>query len=127
MSWRYEQSTGKLFTPEGTLIATGYAGGNCGKNPEGINNPEMQNVKGVGPLPVGKYTHGVVVMQSQLGVFAIPLIPDPANEMHGRGGFYMHGDKIAEPRCASEGCIIMPRFVREQYYNSVDPTIEVVA
>lgn len=34
--------------------------------------------------------------------------------MHGRAGFYMHGDKVAAPGNASEGCIIMPRAVRAQ-------------
>ncbi len=127
MSWIYKQSTGEFFDSQGKLVATGYAGGNCGKNPEGINNHAMQNVKSVGPIPVGVYTHGDVVLESHLGAYAVPLIPDNANEMFGRGGFYMHGDKVSAPRCASKGCIIMPRIIREAYYNSYDNVIEVVA
>lgn len=125
MIWRYEQSTGKLFDPSGIHIYTGYAGGNCGQNPEGKNNPLLQQMKSVGPLPVGLYTLGNVVLQSHLGPFAIPLIPDPANQMYGRGGFYMHGDTTPSGN-ASEGCIIMPRIVRVRVYGSDDRTVEVV-
>ena len=125
MNWTFEQRTGKLYNPSGGYVATGYSGGNCGKDPVGINNPDMQGVKGVGPLPVGTYTRGEVVLQSHLGPFAIPLTPDPSNDMLGRGGFYMHGDTTPSGK-ASEGCIIMPRAVRELFYKSTEP-LEVVA
>ena len=126
MSWTFEQSTGKLYAPDGELMATGYAGGNCGENPEGINNPSLQNIRSVGPLPQGLYTHVEAVEGSKLGPFAIPLIPEPDNEMFGRGGFYMHGDNFKGNRSASEGCIIMPRAIRLSFYNSDDGQIKVV-
>lgn len=125
MSWTFEQRTGKLYDSTGALVATGYAGGNCGKNPEGINNPDMQGIPKIGPLPVGIYTRGEVVMQSHLGPFAVPLIPDHSNNMLGRGDFYVHGDTTPSGK-ASEGCIIMPRAVREEFYASTEP-LEVVA
>lgn len=125
MSWTFEQRTGKLYDPSGKLVATGYAGGNCGKNPEGKNNPDMQGVKSVGPLPVGMYTRGEVLMSSHLGPFAIPLLPNSGNNMLGRGGFYVHGDTTPSGN-ASEGCIIVPRAVREAFYISTEP-LEVVA
>ena len=124
-NWTFEQRTGKLYDPTGKLIATGYAGGNCGKNPEGKNNPEMQGVPKVGPLPVGTYTRGEVLMSSHLGPFAIPLLPNSGNDMLGRGGFYMHGDTTPSGN-ASEGCLIIPRAVRESFYASTDP-LEVVS
>ena len=126
MPWIYEQTTGKLFTPTGIYAATGYAGGNCGKNPEGKNNPDMQNVKSIGPLPCGLYRMGEVIQQSHLGPFAIPLFPDPNNEMFGRGSFYVHGD-TNPPGNASEGCIIQARVIREKMYSSDDKQIQVVA
>jgi Protein of unknown function (DUF2778) len=122
--WRYEQSTGKLFDPSNIHIYTGYAGGNCGENPEGINNSNLQGVKCVGPLPTGKYTMGEVVLKSHLGPFAIPLIPFPENKMYGRGDFYIHGD-TSKPRMASEGCIIMPHIVRVRMAGSPDRIVEV--
>ena len=126
MSWTYEQLTGKLLDPSGALVATGYAGGNEGKNPEGVNNPYLQTVACVGPLPAGTYTMGTPVPQSHLGPFAIPLIPAAGNEMYKRGHFYMHGDRTNATRCASEGCIIMPRAVRDLVWASSDRKLNVV-
>lgn len=126
MSWTYKQSTGELRDSSGKLVATGYAGGNCGKAPEGKNNPDMQCVVKTGPLPRGLYTFGAPVMQSHLGPFAIPLKPDQQNEMFGRSAFFMHGDRTSAPGSASEGCIIMPRSVREECWNSKDHTLTVI-
>lgn len=126
MTWLYEQATGRLFDPAGKVAAIGYAGGNCGKNPEGKNNPAMQDCKAIGPLPMGSYTFCTPLLQSHLGPYAIPLIPAPGNEMFGRSGFYMHGDSIENPGSASEGCIIMPRAVREACWESNDHTLTVI-
>ena len=117
MPWKFEQSTGKMFDPSGKLTATGYAGGNCGKNPEGKNKPEMQGVKSVGPLPQGTYTMRTPVDHTHLGPFAIPLVPDASNNMLGRGDFYVHGDTTPSGN-ASKGCVIMPRFVRNAMWAS---------
>lgn len=122
--WRWDQRAGKLFDAANNYKASGYAGGNCGKNPEGINNHDLQNVKSVGPLPVGNYTFGKLVAQSHLGPFAIELIPDAANEMFGRGGFFIHGDTTPSGR-ASEGCIILGRIIRNMLWNSTDHVIQV--
>jgi len=126
MNWKYSQSAGTLTDPDGNQVATGYAGGNCGKNPEGKNNPDMQDQPCVGPLPEGIYTFTEYEDSPQLGPLAIILIPDPGNEMYGRGDFRMHGDSAAHPGCASEGCIIMPHAIRQAVYNSDTKTIEVV-
>lgn len=120
MTWTFEQSSGKLFNAAGELVATGYAGGNCGANPEGVNNPEMQAYRGIGPLPQGTYTTGVPYDSNKLGPFAIPLVPGAANDEFDRSGFFMHGDTKAMNHAASEGCIIMPRLAREQFYASKD-------
>ena len=76
--WAFEITTGNMYDPNGKLVSSGYAGGNCGKNPEGIDNPDDEGLKNIGPLPEGIYTFGTPVEHSQLGAFAIPLIPDPA-------------------------------------------------
>jgi len=36
--WVFEITTGNMYDSNGKLVSKGYAGGNCGKNPEGINN-----------------------------------------------------------------------------------------
>lgn len=123
--WTYIQNSGQMFDPDGKLIATGYAGGNEGVNPEGINNHEMQDQKSIGPLPVGFYTFGDVVQQSQLGPFAIHLVPDATNNMYGRSGFFCHGDTTPSGK-ASKGCIIMPRAVRNTIAASGDKQLAVV-
>jgi hypothetical protein len=116
-SWSYLQAFGTLFDPDDRLVATGYAGGNCGKDPGGVNNPDLESVHDIGPLPRGVYTFGAPVDHTQLGPFAIPLIPDPSNNMYGRSGFYMHGD-TETPGCASDGCIVMPPGVRQACWDS---------
>ena len=126
MTWTYQQSTGKLFDPDGDQRWTGYSGGNCGKNPDGVNNPAMENVACVGPLPVGNYTFGTPVEHSRLGPFAIPLHPAQDNVMFGRGGFFMHGDTTPSGN-ASEGCVIMPRMIRIACWAHDDHNIDVIA
>lgn len=126
MSWVYEQSTGRLYSPDGAHAATGYAGGNEGKNPEGVNNHAMQAMPNIGPLPVGFYTIGVPIAESKLGPFAIPLNPYITNSMFGRGDFYCHGDTSQMNHSASEGCIIMPRVVRNELAASTDKQLAVI-
>lgn len=120
--WRYEQSNGHLTDPEGNLVAIGYSG-----HEDGVNNPAMQNVLSTGPIPQGTYTMNPPIDSEMHGPWAIPLTPSPSNEMFGRSGFLMHGDSIVHPGMASEGCIIMPRFAREQVWDSDDHEIEVTA
>lgn len=126
MPWTYEQATGRLLDPQGERVATGYAGGNCGKNPEGKNNPDLQAMSCIGPLPVGRYTVGEPIDHAHLGPYALPLTPDEANEMFGRSAFYVHGDSRSTPGAASQGCIILPRAVRVQVWVSGDHALEVV-
>lgn len=119
--WIYAQASGALVY-NGEVEGYGYSGGG-----EGKNNPDMQNVIGVGPIPCGVYAIGEPENTIDHGPFAMPLIPDAANQMFGRSGFMMHGDSIAHPGEASEGCIIMPRDVRNQVWNSGDRGLTVVA
>jgi hypothetical protein len=123
----FEQSTGKMFDPSGEFIGIGYAGGNCGKNPEGVCNSALQASHSIGPLPQGLYSLGVAVEGSHLGAFAIPLIPDAKNEMFGRSAFYCHGDNSAANQSASEGCVVIAPSIRHMIYNSTCKQIRVVA
>jgi hypothetical protein len=125
MSWTYSQSNGELTDPNGNLVAHGYAGGNCGKNPEGKNNPDMQDQPCIGPLPQGDYIFSEVVDSPKTGHFTIILVPDPSNEMFGRDDFRVHGDSIIHPGCASEGCIVTSLGVRTNMFNSADKAIKV--
>jgi hypothetical protein len=123
--WTYSQTSGKFYNPQGKCISTGYAGGNCGKNKEGLNNPDMQDQAKIGPLPEGLYKRGKLVPQSHLGKDAIELVPDPNNEMFGRSDFFLHGDTVPSGN-ASEGCIIQPHDARMEFNTSDDDQIQVV-
>ncbi len=118
--WIYRQKTGELLDDSGSLIATGYAG-----REEGKNNPDMQNVKGIGPLPVGEYTIGSPVDDPVVGKYAMRLAPAVTNQMFGRASFLIHGDSYEHPGLASHGCIVMPRAIREAVWNSGDHWLRV--
>ena len=123
--WKFVITKGSLFNPLGLWVIDGYAGGNCGKNPSGINNPLMVSVQNIGPLPPGIYTFGKLwTPHPKVGQYAFELVPDPKNIMFGRADFFCHGD-TETPRCASEGCIVLPRLVREGMFLSDDRTIQV--
>jgi len=117
---KYEQKTGKFWINDSQSYQ-GYSG-----KGEGKNNPAMENVKCVGPLPKGLYAIGDPYDSNHTGKFSLPLTPDKNNEMYGRGSFLIHGDSIANPGTASNGCIILPRMVRMKIDLSNDKILEVV-
>ena len=114
---------------DGVLFAFGYAGRDAGKN-----NPAMQDVHDIGPLPVGLYTIEPSETNPKLGPVAMRLTPDPANEMFGRAGFFIHADSVRTPGQASHGCIVPVRGanmepgrdVREAIDDSGDTALQVV-
>lgn len=114
---RYEQSTGKfqIFATVDDAAETerciyethGYAGSGSHKN-----RPGSSHVRGKGPLPTGTY----LVRLGDHPRFAKPafkLQPYATNTMHGRSGFWIHGDSYRDPGNASSGCIILARHHRE--------------
>ncbi len=115
----YRQASGVL-DDDGAIIGVGYSGAPAGKN-----NPSMQSVPCVGPLPCGMYTIGAPFDSAEHGPHAMHLTPDPENEMFGRSGFLIHGDSIEHPGAASEGCMIMARNVRNLVSSSACKRLEV--
>jgi hypothetical protein len=114
VSWRFEQDTGLLFDEFGKVAGKGYSG-----KGEGVNNPALQNV---GPIPVGGWTIGPPFFSEKHGPYCLSLSP---NTWQTRWGFLIHGDSIAHPGQASEGCIILTREVRMKVWNSGDHQLEV--
>jgi hypothetical protein len=120
-AWTYVQNTGEL-QQDGHHVASGYSGFGDGKN-----NPRMENVANVGPIPHGKWTIGGPPTDSHdHGPYVLRLVPCPDTEMFGRSGFLIHGDSKESPGCASRGCVIFSRPVREQVWNSGDRDLNVV-
>jgi hypothetical protein len=79
----------------------------------------------IGPIPCGLYSIGIPVDNTSLGPFAIPLTPVESNQMFGRSGFYIHGDNQAMNQSASDGCIIAPRDLRHEIWDSGDRQLAV--
>jgi hypothetical protein len=122
--WTYKQSTGELIDADGMIVATGYSGAM-----EGRNNPAMQERHNLGPIPQGTYAIGPPrdLQGGPHGPYVLPLIPQKGNAMWGRSGFLIHGDSVSNPGTASEGCIIMPRPIRNRINASGDFFVKVTA
>lgn len=120
--WIYQQSTGKILDPKGMIMGYGYSGKGIHKN-----NPESQTLANLGPIPEGYYTIGEPHDTVTHGPFVLPLTPDPQNNMHGRSHFLIHGDSKVLPGTASEGCIIAPRYLREDIAHSPIKLLTVVS
>ena len=122
MPWIYEQASGKLLVNT-VFVGSGYSG-----HGTGLNDPASQQQHNVGPLPTGRYTiGGPHSPPDHLGPLAMPLIPDPSNQMFGRFGFFVHGDNGLGNQSASDGCIIMGPAIRSQVDRSDDRTLVVVS
>lgn len=128
--WIWDQSAGKLyrqFDPEHTeFVSAGYSGKGRGKN-----NPSLQGVQGVGPIPRGDYNIAAVYNSNRVGPYALRLEPldggkpDTVDELD-RGAFRVHGDSIKAPGTASNGCIILPRAIRVKIWKSGDRLLRVI-
>ena len=123
LEWRYNSATGSLYH-DNVFVARGYAG-----HGDGVNNPSLQGVQSVGPLPTGRYTIGAqqnnVTGSGLILRGSMRLTPAPSNEMHGRSGFLIHGDNNRRNQTASEGCMVFNRDVRDQIANSGDTDLVV--
>lgn len=120
--WTYSQSAGSIKENNGEPCGLGYSG-----KGEHKNIPSAQDIKMCGPIPRGIYRINAPQNTEAHGPFVLPLTPDPGNTMFGRSGFLIHGDSIAHPGGASEGCIILPKLVREMIWSSGDWGLLVVA
>lgn len=118
--WIYEQVSGWLSRGN-VREAQGYSGAPASKN-----DPAFQDVPDIGPIPCGDYIIGEPIDSPKHGPFALPLRPDPDNQMFGRSEFLIHGDSLEHPGAASEGCVIMPRSARVTVWGSGDRLLRVV-
>jgi len=105
----YSQASGEMHDRYDVLLGTGYAGHGAG-----VNNPAMQSIPSVGPLPQGVYMISPPIDTATHGPYVMWLTPNPANEMFGRSGFGIHADEAAHPgeHLASTGCIVMSNQAR---------------
>ncbi len=120
MTWQWDQSAGHL-TRDGKFIARGYAGHDYGKN-----NPAAEEIRGIGPLPRGKWRIGEPYDSPNTGPYTLALAPHPDTDTHGRSQFRIHGDSTKLPGTASHGCIILARVIRKAIWESGDHELVVV-
>ena len=133
--WTWSQSQGELRNPAGEPVCKGYAGAGIG-----LNNPDMQHVKSIGPVVRGRYRIGPP--EDVKGGFTLRLNPYAENDMLGRGHFLIHGMMRSESSVpiheltdhdghrdgeASQGCICIARRFRELIWQSQCHVLEVVA
>lgn len=107
MPYSYSQKSGVLRLNGLVFSSGGWAGQGVG-----MNNPEMQEVHNIGPLPRGLYIIGRAHTHPKLGPVVMDLTPDAANRMFGRADFRIHGAAFKHPELSSHGCIIQPKDVR---------------
>ena len=110
--WIYEQATGRILLDNGdsvAVIGVGYSG-----HDEGKNNPVMETVHGVGPIPCGLYSIGDPHDNPDVGKFAMELTPLPETNTFGRTGFFWHGDSEEHLGAASHGCIVSSPLIRHR-------------
>lgn len=117
--WTYRQTTGELLR-DGAPVGVGYSG-----HAEGLNNPELQEAVGVGPIPRGLWAIGAPYHSRRVGPFALPLSPHTETLTYGRSAFLIHGDNRRGDRSASNGCIILPLHLRSLIHVSGDTALEV--
>lgn len=125
MTWVWDQAKGEL-SRDNNFVSSGYSGKGRGKN-----NPSLQGVRGIGPIPKGKWRMTRVYNSANVGPFTIELfaIDKTDNDIHdatGRSAFRIHGDSIRAPGTASKGCIILPRAIRERMWRSGDKFLTVI-
>lgn len=120
--WVFSQTTGQIFKAT-ILVDTGYSG-----HGEGLNNPDMENVADVGPIPCGDWLiEGPPKDSPTHGPYTLRLEPAPNTITYGRSGFLIHGDEKENPgqHLASHGCIILPRATRSRIWQSGDTLLNV--
>lgn len=121
--WVFNRTKGQLISPSGEVF-TAYSGHGVG-----VNNPTLQNVKDVGPIPSGIWYFQAPIDTVDHGPYALPLIPDAKTETFGRSGFMFHGDEVKHPcqHLASLGCLIGCKMARQQVWEgSEDHTLNVI-
>lgn len=116
----YDIRTGNL-SHGGDTLGFGFSG-----HPPHTNDPASTNLPNIGPIPQGTYLIGPSYHHPVLGPVTMNLSPDESNQMFGRSAFRIHGASALHPEDSSEGCIILPRGIRELISSLSDRVLEVV-
>lgn len=115
----YSQTSG-LLSRDDKALGYGYSG-----REKGLNSPDHEMVKNLGPIPKGLWEIGKFAEKTHLGPIVAALRPIGGQNVFGRGGFFIHGDNSKMNNTASHGCIILSRRLREEIRDSGEKQIVV--
>lgn len=99
--WSFSQSNGAVRNAAGAIIGLAYAGHGAG-----LNNPAMQEIRDVGPIPQGRWSIGPLRTLPHLGP-CMALTPLGGTDTFGRSGFLIHEDNAQHDHSASCGCVVV--------------------
>lgn len=123
----YAQATGRLWLRDEATqekaapLGRGYSG-----HPPYVNDGTAEALVARGPIPRGSYRLVGPFNHVRLGPLVFFLDPAKTNKMHGRSGFFIHGDNEFGSQSASHGCVILSRAIREKLATLPVRTLVVV-
>jgi hypothetical protein len=121
MPWTFKVAAGEIWR-NGKLMAKGVYSGHG----DAINDSSKEAMPAHGPIPRGRWLMDGVYNSAKVGPFAIILDPAPGTNAFGRSGFRVHGDNAKGDQSASEGCVIVPRNIRDDMWQLKDHVLDVV-
>jgi RHS repeat-associated protein len=113
----FSQTSGGLVCTDETtgwpyVDTTGYSGAGAGRN-----NPNMQDIVDVGPIPQGCWIVGAPTGSRGTGPYSLPLTPLPGNDVFNTprdpNSFLIHGPNANRPNDSSNGCPVIDRPSRQ--------------
>jgi len=116
----YRQTDG-LQTRNGIILGSGYSGFG-----PGLNNPAMEAIPDVGPIPKGFWR--IVRWDDQHAEKGpcVAVLEPVGHNAHNRTGFLLHGDNAAMNHTASHGCIVDVMQLRHLLRATGDMELEVI-
>ena len=117
----FDRASGNIAIND-ACVGWGYSGA-----PGHVGVVADEQLHGLGPLPAGRYLICNPIA-NHLGPDSMPLTPDPATRMYGRGSFFIHADNHEKPpQSSSEGCIVTGPDVRKliEAQLAIDATLVV--
>lgn len=104
----YDQKTGTIEI-DGASKGWGYSGFGVG-----LNNPNMESVPDIGPIPAGQWKIDRWEDHHAEKGPQVAVLSPVGHTAHGRSGFLIHGDNVLVNHTASHGCIIANRAIRDE-------------
>jgi len=119
MNTTFNRAEGRWYGPDGAVLGSAWAGNDASptfnpKKVHGKNNPAMDHLKNIGPLPAGDWIVGPWHTHPTLGPICAYLVPAEGTDAKGRSGFAIHGPDRDPATYGQEsrGCIATPRPTR---------------